>query len=135
MKRGHDHTEINKVQKVIKISRKVIKIDQKVMKNDQKAMKIDPQATPPSEAYLGSKSDPYYICSPWSGPSGSTIGFPEFVHLIKIRVPKVPKIRDRYRLKNDKNQCENDENGPKSDDFDRNHDENRLKNDAQKSPW
>lgn len=95
-------------------------------------MKIDPQATPPSEAYLGSKSDPYYICSPWSGSSGSAIRFPEFVDFIKIRVLKVPKIRDHFGSKNDQNQCKNDENGPKSDDFDRNHDENRLKNDTQK---
>ena len=62
-------------------------------------MKIDPQATPPSEAHLGSKSNPYYISSPWSRPSGSTIGFPEFVDFIKIRVLKVPKMCDHFGLK------------------------------------
>jgi len=95
-------------------------------------MKIDPQATPPSEAHLGSKSNPYYISSPWSRPSGSTIRFPEFIDFIKIRVLKVPKIRDHFGVKNDQNQCRNDENGPESDDLDRYHDENRPKSDAKK---
>ena len=75
-------------------------------------MKIDPQVTPPSEAHLGSKSNPYCISSLWSRPSGSTIGFPEFIDFIKIRVLQVSKIRDHFGLKNDQNQCRNDENGP-----------------------
>ena len=95
-------------------------------------MKIDPQATPPSEAHLGSKSNPYYISSPWSRPSESIIRFPEFVDFIKIRVLKVSKMCDHFGVKNDQNQCRNDENGPKSDDLGRYHDENRLKNDTQK---